>query len=319
MNKRVLRSFLVLLCFVFVFSCRPGKDNANIEKRYKTFPCPPILKTDAAWIVLEWNGKPRYGGYGSGFLVDKESGAFFTNKHVSDMFNMLGQGSHKIFFNCEVHDVAIVKVPPLRDAAVIKITDSFNSSNFFGPAPIATEKVKVGDKVTVEGFHPHPYVLRELNRAEGGYNELLVPIYQKYYRTKIYYGGRMTSNLDDEMEIVFEKITGTIFKIGTHVNFGDDFPGIVDRARNMANTYIMVKTDKDHKFPFSGLSGEAVKNIKGETVGILTLGPKEDFEIDKEETKRNADGKTYLKKVFKTFGFTPIRSVENLKLYLNKH
>jgi S1-C subfamily serine protease len=37
------------------------------------------FKTDVAWIVLEWNGQPQ--DYGSGFLVDKDRGEFYTNKH----------------------------------------------------------------------------------------------------------------------------------------------------------------------------------------------------------------------------------------------
>ena len=36
------------------------------------------IKTDIAWIVLEWNGQPY--GYGSGFLINREEGTFYTNR-----------------------------------------------------------------------------------------------------------------------------------------------------------------------------------------------------------------------------------------------
>ena len=323
MKKRFSLVFLILLCCVFIFSCRPGKDNTNIENKTRTYPCPQGLKTDVAWIVLEWNGKPRYGGYGSGFLNDKEKGIFFTNKHVSDMFNVLGKGRHKIFFNCEVYNAKIVRIDPLADAASIQITDPFNSSNFPDSAPIAKEKIKVGDKVLIEGFHPHPYAIRESNRVESGYNELLVPIYKEYYRMKVYYGGRRISDLDNEMEVVFEKIEGRV--IALNLTWEDIMKkkgkdaaadGFIESLGNKINLFHEIRIFKDHKFPFGGLSGGPVRNSMGEIVGITTRQDVDRYEYDEEEFK--SKGFAEAKNLWDTVYITPIESVADLRQYLDK-
>ena len=309
MKTRMACGFVVMALFaLFFLACdsRPTK-----TEKPNTYPHPKDLRTDIAWIVIEWNGKPKYGGYGSGFLADKHSGSFYTNKHVSDMFDSLGKSSQKIFFNGKVYNLAVVKVPALRDAAIVQITDSFDSSEFPDPAPIAKEKVKKGDKVFVEGFHPHPYFSRVSNRVEGGYNEKLVPIFKEYYNMG-------TKNLEKEVEVVFESFTGVVTKTDALVNFDESSPGVIGRAREIANTYVMIKAEKDHKLSFGGLSGTAVRNMKGEVIGIFTLAQKKELEADKEEINQNPDGPIYLKKVYRTFGFTPIESVSNLKDYLKK-
>lgn len=306
MNKRSLRALLILLCFVFIFSCRPDKDNASTPQSPRNYPCPQGLKTDVAWIVLEWNGKPIYGGYGSGFLIDKEKGAFFTNKHVSDMFNALGKGSHKIFFNCEVYNAKIVRTAPFADAALVQITGSFDSSNFPDSAPFAKEKVKVGDKVVVEGYHPHSYFVRMADEEEG-YKFLLVPIFKDYYNLG-------TKNLEKEREVVFEKLEATVTAIDQKIKVEGQGEGIVQDLRENANLYIEIKTTKDHKFPFGGLSGTVIRNEKGETIGILTAGP--ELEYDPETKVELPDGSFLAERVFKTVSITPIASVEDLRLYL---
>src|SRR3989344_1721514 len=232
--------FVVMALFaLFFLACdsRPTK-----TEKPNTYPHPKDLRTDIAWIVIEWNGKPKYGGYGSGFLADKHSGSFYTNKHVSDMF------------------------------------DSFGSSEFPDPAPVAKEKVKKGDKVFVEGFHPHHYFFRESNRIEGGYNEKLVPIFKEYYNID-------TKDLVREREVVFERISGVVVETDASVflNQSGSSGSVVNRAREMANKYFMVKTDRDHKFSFGGLSGTAVKNIKGEIVGILTVEKTDFKELENDE------------------------------------
>lgn len=322
MNKKSLQAFLLLMCFVFIFSCRPNKDDTNADKSLRTYPCPQGLKTDIAWIVLEWNGKPRYGGYGSGFLIDKKKGAFYTNKHVSDVFNALGKGSHKIFFNCGVYNAKIIRIAPLADAALVQITDRFNFSSFPDPAPLAKEKVKIGDRVFIGGFHPHPYAIRESNRFEEGYNELLVPIYKEYYRTKIYYNGRRTSDLNDEMEVVFEKIEGKI--VALNLTWEDVMKrkgknatadSFIKSLGNKINLFYEIRLFKDHKFPFEGLSGSSVRNSRGEIVGITTRQDVDRYEYDKEELERK--GFTDAKQLWDTVYIIPVESVANLRQYLD--
>ena len=308
MKKRFLQIPLILLCFIFIFSCRPGKNNANTEKNPRTYPCPQGLKTDVAWIVLEWNGKPVYGGYGSGFLIDKAKGAFFTNKHVSDMFDALGKGSHKIFFNCKVYNVKIVKTSLLADAALVQITDPVGSSGLPDPAPFAKEKVKIGDEVVIEGYHLHPYFVR-MSDEEEGYEFPLIPIFKNYYNLG-------TKNLGKEQEIVFEKLEATVTATDQKIKVEGQGEGIAQGIREDMNLYIEIKTTKDHKFPFGGLSGTAVKNKKGEIIGIFTAGPQ--LEFDPETKEELPDGPVSIKRVFKTALLTPIESVENLISYLDK-
>ncbi|MBI2058047.1 MAG: trypsin-like peptidase domain-containing protein [Candidatus Yanofskybacteria bacterium] len=304
------RIVFVLVAAVWFILFSPACDSRPLKtEKPNTYPHPKDLKTDVAWIVLEWNGKPKYGGYGSGFLVDKYSGSFYTNKHVSDMFDSLGRGSQKVFFNGKVYNLAVVKVPALRDAAIVQIKDSFDFSEFPDSAPIAEEKVKKGDKVLIEGFHPHPYFVRESNKAEGGYNEKLVSIFKEYYNMG-------TRNLEKEVEVVFESFTGVVVETDASVflNSPSGSGGITNRAREMTNTYFMVKTDKDHKFSFGGLSGTAVKNTRGEIVGILTVEKTDFKELEKDE---NA-GIKVVEIVFDLVGVTPIESVVSFRDYLKK-
>ena len=297
--KKTISNLLAVL-IVFFSACGPGSSKKDNGCGDKTVP-PQNFKTDVAWIVTEWNCKP--GGYGSGFLIDKERGVFFTNKHVTNEFNSYGKGSHKIYFNGKFYNAEIVKVPPLRDAAMVRITDEFDSSKFPEPAPFAVGQVKKGDLVFVEGFHPHPYGIIESDKT-GGYNEIILALWDKYYNLG-------TRNLDKKQEIVYEKISGKIIELDAMASFGGE--GTISETKELSNTYTMVKTDRDHKFSFGGLSGTVVRNAKGETIGIFTMGPPKEFEKD----EKMGDAQL-VKRVFKTFGFTPIESVANLKEYLDK-
>jgi len=301
LNSVILYFFCFAFLFIFLLSCR-GKD-VDSHTVIKTYP--QNFKSDVAWIVSEWNGKPA--GYGSGLLVDKEHGAFYTNKHVSDMFNSYGKGSHKIFFNGKIYNAEVVKVPALRDAALVRISDNFDSSEFPEPASFSAGKIVKGQTVILEGFHPHPQSIIDSNKNEG-YDEILVPIWDKHYNLG-------TSNYDKSIEMVYEKIAGKVISVDAVAPLGVE--DIVDLARELSNTYVMVRTLKDHKFSFGGLSGTIVRNTTGEIVGMVTI-EKENFEPDTEEMNRSQDGNQYVKKVFNIIGFTPIASVANLKDYLIK-
>ncbi|OGN01348.1 MAG: hypothetical protein A3G51_00630 [Candidatus Yanofskybacteria bacterium RIFCSPLOWO2_12_FULL_43_11b] len=301
------KTFLAILLF-FIFGCESPKENTGAKALHKTYPCPQSFKTDVAWIVLEWNGKPEYGGYGSGFIINKEKGAFFTNKHVSDTFDALGRGSHKILFNCGIYDAEIVKTALFADVALVRITGLFDSSGFPDPAPFAGEKTKVGDKIVVEGFHVHPYWVRKADE-DAGYKFSVIPIFRDYYNLG-------TKNLDKEQEVVFETLEAVVVAVDEKIKVEGQGSGIMQSLRENMNLYIKIKTTKDHKFPFSGLSGTVVRNEKGETIGIFTAGPQ--LEYDPETKEDLPDGSFLAERVFKTAFLTPIESAENLRLYLNE-
>jgi len=290
-QKKIFVFCVAVLSFLFFISCKPDKKKPERPNTYFQ-----EFKTDIAWVAIEWNGKPKYGGWGSAFLADKKSGTFITNKHVGNMFDALGKGSQKIFFNGKVYNLAVAKTLPLADVALIRIDSRFDFSDFPEPAPLAGDKVKKGDRVTAEGFHPHPYFVRKDNALEGGYNEKTVTIFRDYYNMG-------TKNLEKEIEVVFERIDGVVEEIDAvvPVSLPDGSCGIIDRAREMANRYIKIRTDKDHKFSFGGLSGTAVKNLKGEVIGIFTLELREEFKIQEDAS---------LKPVFKGIFATPVQAVK---------
>ena len=305
MSFQRLSSYFLLPTFYFLLlGCQPS-DIKDTLKRSDTYE--QNFKSDVAWVVLEWNGKPKYGGWGSGFLVDRKRGAFYTNKHVGDMFDALGEGSHKIFFNGKVYNAAVVKTHLLVDVALVRITDPFDPSEFPEPAPIATEAPRVGDKVWVEGFHPHPYRVREADESEG-FKFPRLSIFRDYYKIPI-------GDIEKEQEIVFERLEAVVEELDKNVPIGDQGSGFVQEIRNKVNLYMYIKTLKDHRFSFGGLSGTVVRNRAGETVGIFTAGP--EVEYDKDTAMPLEGGLFIAQRVYKTGAITPIKAVNDLKKYLN--
>lgn len=310
--RHFYRGLSVLALGLLVISCGNKPAEKTVVRNY-----PQNFKTDIAWIVLEWNGKPY--GYGSGVLVDREHGAFYTNKHVSDTFDTLGKGSHKIFFNGKVYNAKIVKTPKLVDAALIRITDPFDSSEFPETAKFSTEDLKVGDQLFMGGLHPHGYWIREADKDEG-YDYPLVPIYKDYYNMG-------TIHLDREKEVVFEKLEGKVVELDLtwaevmkrlEERTGEKFPpgSFTEQAENRSNLFIEAKILKDHKFPFGGLSGSPARNSKGEIVGILTRQDTHRFDYDEKELEEK--GQTEIKKqLWDTVYIVPIKFIENLRQYLN--
>lgn len=303
-------------CLISI-GCRSSSDTKDIGCGSRSYA--QNLKTDVAWIVLEWNGQIQRGGYGSGFLVDKEKGAFYTNKHVSNMFNAFGRGSHKIFFNGKVCNAEVVQTPPLADAALIRITDNFDHSKFPDPPPISYEKLKIGDKVFMGGFHPHPYYIRQSD-GEEGYKFEVIPIYKDYYRAS-------TRNLEKEKEVVFEKLEGKVVEVDLtwgevikrlEKRFGQKFPAgsFVEEIGNRTNFFHEIRTLKDHKFPFGGLSGSPVRNSKGEIVGILTRQDLHRYDYNEKELEEK--GMTVIRKqLWDAVYLTPIDSTKELIKFLN--
>lgn len=298
--KRKGQIFLAATLCLLTLACNSGVEEVSSCNLAETYNQP--FKTDVAWIVLEWNCSPI--GWGSGFLTDREKGILFTNKHVSNVFNRLGRGSHKIFFNGRVYNAAIIKTDILSDAALVQITDQFNYSEFTDPAPFAQEKVKVGDKVVVEGFHIHPYQIRQSD-IEDGYDFPLIPIFRDHYKSG-------TLNLDKEREIVFEKLEAEVSEVDKKIMVREQGTGITQVIRNTSNLYIEIKTVKDHKFSFGGLSGTVVRNTKGETIGIFTAAPRQEYDFVDELP----NGFVMLQQVFKTAYVTPIGATKNLRQYI---
>ena len=313
MRKIFLCSIFVAMCLVGL-ACQSNSDETAFgcgSRAYKQ-----DLKTDVAWIVLEWNC--QLNGYGSGFLIDKEKGAFYTNKHVSNMFNALGRGSHKLFFNGKVYNVKVVQTPPLADAALIRITDNFDPSEFPDLTPISYEKLKVGDEIFMGGLHPHPYYIRKSDE-EDGYKFQIIPIYKDYYRAN-------TRNLEKEKEVVFEKLMGKVTEVDLtwdevikrlEKKFGKKFPAgsFIEEVGNRTNFFHEVRTSKDHKFSFGGLSGSPARNSKGEIIGILTRQDIDRYDYDEKELEEK--GMTPIKnQLWDTIYLTPIDSTKELTKYL---
>jgi hypothetical protein len=295
--KAIIPAIFSVLAFI---ACAPEIDQ-NIRCSSDTYTYPQSFRTDVAWIVLERNCFPA--GWGSGFLVDRNKGAFYTNKHVSNMFNSLGRGSHKLFFNGKVYNIALVRNPLLADAALVRITDPFNPSDFPEPSKFSEESTKIGEPVLIEGFHVHPSAIRVSDEAEGFKFPVLPVFVDNYSKWKN----------DQGLELVFERLEGRITavdkKIGEIQGQGS---GTAQSLRGQVNSYIEVRTSKDHKFSFGGLSGTVVRNAKLETIGIFTAGPEEEFDPIAERP----DGVKILQQVNKTAYITPIGAVSDLMEYL---
>lgn len=290
------------LCIIYAFSASCRADSKPAQNSPKTYS--QNIKTDVAWIVLEWNGRPF--GYGSGFLINREKGTFYTNRHVRKMFDTLGKNSHKLFFNGKVYRIDIDKTFQMDDAAEVRIIDSFDPSEFPEPAPFAEEEPGVGDLIFVGGMHPHPYYIREQDEAEGFKYEI-IPIFRDYFL-------QGTKNIGKEREMVYEIIDGKVVDTDVTVKeiqerSGQELrpEGMIEDMRNKANLYTQVKISKDHKFSFGGLSGSPAKNMSGEIVGILTMQDLQRFDYDKDELQKH--GAVVATQLFDTVYVAPIKSI----------
>ena len=109
-----LKHIVALLVSLLFISCPAKKESP-----------PPVyrqgFKASIAWLTIEWNGRPEI--MASGFLINKEKGVFITARHFTDETRKLF-GGIKIFFNGKVYDGEILAVPPIRDAALVRIAGS---------------------------------------------------------------------------------------------------------------------------------------------------------------------------------------------------
>ncbi len=237
------------------------------------------LVTQTAFLALESNGKLRYdfkgdmeeGAYASGFLISRNRGLFKTAYHFSEHLGDNNVDWCRLFINTRVYRAGLYRANSSLDSAVLKILDKFDVNDFPEAPPMATKEVEVGDKVFIEGYHPHPYYVR-LKDQELGKKFQLIPLLKNYYRT-------VNADREDYTEIVYEVLEAevtiksiTLDELYAEFNKGKTKPEKKnpDDLSSGINTFIEIKTAEDHFFSFGGLSGTVVKNIRGEVIGEVT-------------------------------------------------
>ncbi len=302
---------MVLLLFV-VSACNPPPVE-NVYRKENRFP--GGVDVPVAFLVSEWAGKPRV--MASGWLIDGGNGALFGVKHFTDTFMNrvieLGANECKMFLGVRVYTCFIDQVPPLRDAVVLKILDSFNPSELPKPYKIATTKLKIGDKVFIQGFHPHSSEITESNLTDG-FKDLVVPILKTFYELR-------EADFAKQREVVFDNLEG--IRVKPDPDFVRNDPLLSDEDKNALleyenDSYIKVVMKRDHKFSFGGLIGGVALNEKGEAVGIITAQDILRFEYDEDGFLVDPFGHAIFpikKQLFNTIYITPIESIIDLYDY----
>jgi hypothetical protein len=292
---------LLFVVSILSSACSPPQ-LVNEYRKMGTYPYPSELKSTVAYLVLEMNDQPAI--MASGYLVNKEKGIFINAKHFTDEFGKFGPDYCKLFFNGKVYRAEIIKVPPLRDASLLKIVSDFDPADFPDPLPFAKEMPKLGEKVHILGFHPHVYNIREQNAKEG-FADRVIPIFRTYYDV-------VMKDKSKETEVVFDDL------IGTRVSPVSD---VVDETllTYENDSFIKLQMDRDHKFSFGGLSGGLATNSRGEIVGVITAQDPFRFEFDENGYFMLPNGDiaaTVKKHKFDIVYVTPSSSLQDLKEYV---
>lgn len=281
--------FLALLILV---SCGPPKLDTSKPDYYEQDFSEPV-----AWLAAEWNST-KLEIVASGGLIDKENGIIITAKHFTDELEGLGSDTCKVFMNGKVYTAFIIRVPPLRDAALLKLME-FDPNELPDPYPISETGVLEGDTLFIRGFHPHQKLLIQQNHDKD-FPDHPVPIVERYYKNF----GRLIKH--QISEIVYDNILSIVQETDALIELSDEDTDIFARAKNESNTYIRVQTERDHKISFGGLSGGIVVNEDNEIVGVITA-EQEGFE------KIPFDGPFVLvKRVYRTISVTPIWDLQEL-------
>lgn len=235
----LIAPFLLAVAIITASGCGPPRVSSDCQNpdRY-----PQNFTAKEALIIRERNCAPHV--LASAFLIDRERGLFASAKHF---VGSESDGQAKIFFNGRVYDGFLVRLPPVTDIAIIKISGNFNSADFPEPYKIA-QNIKVDDGVFVRGIHPHPTVLQEIKK--------IIPIFRNYY-------GRLGRN----NEFVYDNLAGKIKDLATRIQ-NKNIGGSSELLSDVSNTYIKLETEEDHKFSFGGLSGGPTVNDKNELVGV---------------------------------------------------
>ncbi|MDP3792959.1 MAG: hypothetical protein Q8Q89_04525 [bacterium] len=305
---------VLIFCAIYSSACDPPPDaNRNEYREESRFP--QDFKTTGAYLVLEWNGRKPW-VMASGNLVDREKGIFRTAKHFTDEFGKLGLDYCKVFFNGKVYRANLVRVPPLRDAALIKIFSSFSPDDFPKLLPVAKEIPKFGDKIYIQGFHPHLYKIRKINEEEG-FSDKMVPIFETYY-------GVVDKDLNRETQVVFDDLEGRVIRPDPESVFKNKFL-TAEQKKDLLEVendkYTKVLMKRDHKFSFGGLSGGVALNDRGEIVGVITAQNPLKFEYDKHgfffiPGEGQVEITEIKKQLWDTIYITPINSIKDLNEYI---
>lgn len=306
-----MRKTLAVSLLFFIFGCGPPSVE-NVYRKEGRFL--GGLNVPVALIVAEWGGKPR--AMGSTWLIYGGHGALFTAKHVTDtlMSNTIELGSNecKVFLGVKVYTCFVDRVPPLRDAVVLKMFDHINLAELPTPYKIATTKLNVGDKVFIQGFHPHPKEIRDANEEEG-FRDTVVPIFKTFYE-------RRFGNECVDSEIVFDSIEARVVALNIRVPINDMENDPLSELKYLNNTYFSVVTSRNHKFSFGGLSGGVAvrlgKDGEPEAVGIVTAEKPVQLKYDKYGHLLSSCGSPLM--VADTMLITPIESVKDLYDYARK-
>lgn len=224
----------------------------------------------------------------------------------------------QIFLGIKIYTCFVDQVPPVRDAVVLKIFDLLNPAELPKPYKIPTEppKLKVGDTVFVQGFHPHPAEITKFN-MDDGLKDLIVPVLKNFYELR-------EADLTRQREVVFDNLEGRRVKpdpdsIRKNILLSKEEKKVLLEYEN--DSYIKVHMVRDHKFSFGGLSGGVALNEKREVVGIITAQDPLRFEYDKQGflidpySGGRIDVFRKKKQFFDTIYVTPIESVMDLYDY----
>ena len=302
----MIKMLLVFLLFV-VYACGPPPAD-NIYRKEGRFPSG--LNVPVAFLTNEWAGKPRI--LASGWLIDGGNGTLFSAKHFTDTFMNdiieLGANQCKVFLSGRVYTCVVVQVPPLRDAVILKIFEPFNSAELLTPYKIATTKLRIGDAVFIQGFHPHPSEITTSNATEG-FKDLILPIFRTFYELR-------EDDPARQREVVFDNLEAVVVDVDVHINTDENESSPEKELKFRTNEYIKVITKRNHKFSFGGLSGGVVikvnKNGEKEAFGIITAERPERLEYDKRD---QLISKKALIIVSDTILVTPIYTVNDLYEY----
>ncbi|OGN06665.1 MAG: hypothetical protein A2750_02330 [Candidatus Yanofskybacteria bacterium RIFCSPHIGHO2_01_FULL_45_42] len=305
------RTTLILLVCVMA-SCGPPDEETNVYRREGRFP--GGLNVPVGLLAIEWAGKVRV--LGSAWLIDGSNGALFSAKHVTDTsFNnrvTLGGRECKILLNEKAYDCAIIRAHSMRDVVVLKTIGPFNTVGLPVPYKIAETKVQVGDKVFIQGFHPHPREVSEFNEKEG-FGDLIVPIYKTFY-------GMRFGNECRESEIVFDNIEAKVTAVDHSVKLDNLESDPSGELKYKINKYFSVTASRNHKLSFAGTSGGVVvridQNDEPEAVGIITAEKPVELQYDQSGHLISPCGIPLM--TVDTIMVTPVESVMNLVEYAKR-
>jgi len=221
----------------------------------------------AALLVLEIHCKPVL--MGSGWLVRKDKGVFFTAYHVVEPLDVVPVGKIRIFFNGRVYDGMRIDRAETQDIAAVAIINPFDAGIFPDPVPLATDTIMMGNRVALVGIHLHPPGLGAKNFGRYG-----PTVFRPLSVFSEYYGIRF-GDPKQQMEFSFDSLPGYVMTSNKQVAIrglaAPDSPNELVRLRYRKNRYGEVDLDDNHNTRLAGLSGGPVF-ISLYPQGLLVLG-----------------------------------------------